>query len=176
MDDFLVLTAVGNDRPGIVDKLSMTILENGCNIVDCRMTVLGGEFAVMLLISGKWNSLVKLEDGLSKLEQELVLRITSTRTKQGASAHNLMPYNVEVVAIDHPGIVYQIASFFSAREINIRELNTTSYAAAHTGTEMFSMLMTVDISSDIRIASLREEFIEFCDELNVDAVLEPKNI
>jgi len=169
MDDFLVLTAVGNDRPGIVDKLSMTIMDNGCNIVDCRMTVLGGEFTVMLLISGKWNSLVKLE-------QELVLRITSTRTKQGASAHNLMPYNVEVVAIDHPGIVYQIASFFSAREINIRELNTTSYAAAHTGTEMFSMLMTVDISSDIRIASLREEFIEFCDELNVDAVLEPKNI
>jgi len=140
------------------------------------MTVLGGEFAVMLLISGKWNSLVKLEDGMSKLEQELVLRITSTRTKQSSSSDKLMPYNVEVVAIDHPGIVYKIASFFSAREINIRELNTTSYAAAHTGTKMFSMLMTVDIPAQIRVAGLREEFIEFCDELNVDAVLEPKNI
>ena len=176
MDNLLVLTAVGNDRPGIVDKLSMTILDNSCNILDSRMTVLGGEFAIMLLISGKWNSLVKLEDGVSKMEQDLVLRITSTRTKQITATRKLMPYNVEVVAIDHPGIVYKIASFFSAREINIRELNTTSYAAAHTGTEMFSMLMTVDISSEIRIASLREEFIEFCDDLNVDAVLEPKNL
>ena len=154
----------------------MTILDNGCNILDSRMTVLGGEFAIMLLISGKWNSLVKLEDGMSKLEQDLALRITSTRTQKKSSTNNLMPYNVEVVAIDHPGIVYKIASFFSARVINIRELNTTSYAAAHTGTEMFSMLMTVDILSSVRVANLREEFIEFCDELNVDAVLEPKNL
>ena len=173
MENYLVLTAVGKDRPGIVDRLSMTIMDNNCNIVDSRMTVLGGEFAILLLISGKWNALAKLENALPNMKEELGLHIQATRTEEEAKSDNLLPYTVEVVAIDHPGIVYQIASFFSARDINIRELNTNCYAAAHTGTSMFAMSMTVDIPADVRIAQLREDFLEFCDDLNMDAVLEP---
>lgn len=176
MENYLVLTAVGKDRPGIVDRLSMTIMDNSCNIVDSRMTVLGGEFAILLLLSGKWNALAKLENALPAVKEELGLHIQSTRTEEKAKADNLLPYTVEVVAIDHPGIVYQIASFFSAREINIRELNTNSYAAAHTGTPMFAMSMILDIPASIRIAQLREEFLEFCDDLNMDAVLEPAKL
>ena len=176
MENYLVLTAVGKDRPGIVDRLSMTIMENNCNIVDSRMTVLGGEFAILLLISGKWNALAKLENALPTIKDELGLHIQSTRTEEGAKADNLLPYTVEVVAIDHPGIVYKIASFFSAREINIRELNTNSYAAAHTGTPMFAMTTIVDIPADVRISQLREDFLEFCDDLNMDAVLEPAKL
>jgi glycine cleavage system transcriptional repressor len=33
--------------------------------------------------------------------------------------------------------------------------------------------MTVGIPSNIHIATLREEFMEFCDAMNLDAVLEP---
>jgi glycine cleavage system transcriptional repressor len=176
MDSFLVLTAIGNDRPGIVDKLSMNILENDCNIVDSRMTVLGGEFAVILLISGKWNAIAKLENSLPRLTSDLDLHFSSTRTDQEPKSDNLLPYSVEVVAIDHPGIVYKIASFFSARDINIRELYTNTYSAAHTGTPMFSLEMSVNIPADVRIAAIREEFLEFCDDLNMDAVLEPAKI
>jgi len=57
MESYLVITALGEDKPGIVDKLSQTVAECGCNVVDSRMTVLGGEFAVIQLISGKWNEL-----------------------------------------------------------------------------------------------------------------------
>ena len=64
MDNYLVITALGKDKPGIVDKLSMAIMDCGCNIEDSRMMVMGGEFAVMLMVGGKWNELVKLEDSL----------------------------------------------------------------------------------------------------------------
>jgi len=80
---------------------------------------------------------------------------------------------VDVVALDHPGIVYRLAEFFSSRDINIEELSTATYAAAHTGTPMFSVHMTVNVPASMHIASLREEFMDFCDELNLDAVLEP---
>jgi glycine cleavage system transcriptional repressor len=173
MDTYLVLTALGKDRPGIVNQLSMSIMDCGCNIVDSRMTVLGGEFAVILMISGKWNELTKLEDSLPALQERLDLTVNAKRTETGKRHNNLMPYNVEVVSIDHPGIVHDIASFFSLRNINIHELATNSYAAAHTGTPMFSISMIVDIPADMRIASLREEFLDFCDDLNMDAVLEP---
>lgn len=173
MDNLLVITAVGNDRPGIVDKLSMAILDCGCNINDSRMTVLGGEFALILLVSGKWNELAKLETQLPNLGQSLELTVTSKRTEVAGQQPNLLSYSVDVVSIDHPGIVYKIANFFSERNINIRELNTNSYAAAHTGTPMFTINMVVNVPTDVRIASLREDFLDFCDELNMDAALEP---
>ncbi|HEY5603179.1 MAG TPA: glycine cleavage system protein R [Gammaproteobacteria bacterium] len=176
MDNLLVITAVGNDRPGIVDKLSEAILECGCNINDSRMTVLGGEFALILLVSGKWNALAKLENQLPALGERLSLTITSKRTEEKAHPQNLLSYSVDVVSIDHPGIVYKIANFFSSRNINIRELNTTSYAAAHTGTPMFTMSMIINVPADIRIAALREDFLDFCDGLNMDAVLEPSKV
>ena len=173
MNNYLVLTALGKDKPGIVDKLSMAIMDCGCNIEDSRMMVMGGEFAVMLMVSGKWNELAKLEDSLPLLREKLALTITAERTETKPHTANLIPYSVEVVAIDHPGIVYQIANFFSAREINIHELNSNRYAAAHTGTPMFSMNMIVDIPGNIRISALREDFLDFCDDLNMDAIIEP---
>jgi glycine cleavage system transcriptional repressor len=173
MDTYLVLTALGKDRSGIVDKLSSTILDYGCNIIDSRMTVLGGEFAVILMLAGKWNELAKLEDALPELRKRLDLTISARRTEPENLRDNLMPYSVEVISVDHPGIVHDIASFFSARDINIHELNTSRYAAAHTGTPMFAINMIIDIPATTRIATLREEFLDFCDDLNMDAVLEP---
>jgi glycine cleavage system transcriptional repressor len=101
------------------------------------------------------------------------MTIVAKRTSERKTERNLLPYAVEVVSIDHPGIVHNLASFFSSRRINIEELGTNSYAAAHTGTPMFSVHMVVEIPSDIHIASLRDEFMEFCDNLNLDAVIEP---
>jgi len=171
--DYLVISALGADRPGIVDKLSQAILDNGCSIADSRMTVLGGEFAIILLISGQWNTLAKLEQMLPTLAQQLKLTITPKRTDQHQAEQSLLSYMVEVIAIDHPGIVHHLANFFSTRGINIQELNTTSYAAAHTGTPMFSLHMTVNVPAETHIATLREEFLDFCEGRNLDAVIEP---
>ncbi|MBM3890900.1 MAG: glycine cleavage system protein R, partial [Verrucomicrobia bacterium] len=45
MRQYLVVSAVGQDRPGIVDRISEFILDHDCNIEDSRMAILGGEFA-----------------------------------------------------------------------------------------------------------------------------------
>ena len=60
---YFVISALGDDRPGIVNDLSRVILDCGCNIEDSRMSVLGGEFALILMTSGSW-------DGVAKLEQQ----------------------------------------------------------------------------------------------------------
>jgi glycine cleavage system transcriptional repressor len=169
----LVISALGRDRPGIVNQLSKAIYELDCNITDSRMTVLGGEFAILLLVAGPWNRLAKLEDMVPELQDRLDLTITTKRTEERAAQANLLPYGVDVVALDHPGIVYSLASFFSEKNINIEDMTTSSYAAAHTGTPMFSVRMSIGIPADIHIAALRDEFMDFCDSMNIDAVLEP---
>lgn len=169
----LVISALGKDRPGIINDLSKEIYNLGLNITDSRMTVLGGEFAILLLVDGQWNQLAMLEDEVGDLEQQLGLTIVTRRTEPKPAGAELLPYAVEVVALDHPGIVHNLARFFSDRGINIEDMSTSSYAAAHTGTPMFAVNMHVGIPSDIHIAALREEFMSFCDGMNLDAVLEP---
>jgi len=173
MSTQLVISALGGDRPGIVNELSRNILDSGCNVEDSRMAVLGGEFAIMLLVSGNWNTVAKLEAQLPKLEQQLDMTITSRRTERRQLQQALLPYDVDVVSMDHPGIVHDLARFFSERSINIEDLTTSSYSAAHTGTPMFAVHMTVGIPADQHIAALREEFLDHCDQLNLDAVIEP---
>ncbi len=170
---YLVISALGRDRPGLVNTLSGAILDAGGNIVDSRMTVLGGEFAILLMVEGPWNAIAKIEHAIPELERQLGMTIVSKRTELRTTDRQLLPYAVEVVALDHPGIVKQLASFFSERHINIEDLVTTSYAAAHTGTPMFAVHMTVGIPATIHLGTLRDEFTEYCDALNLDAVLEP---
>ncbi|GAB0148420.1 glycine cleavage system transcriptional repressor [Marichromatium sp. PS1] len=170
---YLVISALGEDHPGIVDQISRTVLEHGCNIEDSRMSVLGGEFAAMLLVEGKWNTLAKIENALPELERQLGMTIVSKRTGQRNAGANLLPYAVDVVSMDHPGIVNNLAAFFAERRINIEDMATSTYAAAHTGTPMFSVHIAVGIPADIHIAGLRDEFMDYCDGLNLDAVLEP---
>jgi glycine cleavage system transcriptional repressor len=169
----LVLSALGEDRPGIIDELSRCVMSSGCNILDSRMVVLGGDFALLLQVGGNWNTLAKLEDQLPGLGERLGLAISARRTREQPTDKDLLPYAVEVVAMDQPGIVHNLARFFSQRKINIHEMITSSYPAAHSGTPMFSVHMTVGIKANIRISDLREEFSEFCDNLNLDAVIEP---
>jgi glycine cleavage system transcriptional repressor len=173
MASYLVISALCSDRPGIVEEITRVILDSGCNIEDSRMMVLGGDFAVLILVSGNWNAIAKLEGSLPALQDKLDLVLLSKRTKPRVPEGNLLPYAVEVVTMDHPGIVHEIANFFASRTINIEDLYTDSYRAAHTGTPMFSLSMRINIPADMSIAGLREDFMDFCDELNLDAVMEP---
>jgi len=61
MEQLIVISALGSDRPGIVESLSRAVLEHNGNILDSRMTVLGGEFAVLMLVSGSDATLDQLE-------------------------------------------------------------------------------------------------------------------
>ncbi len=175
-DKYLVITAVGSDHPGIVNDLTKHILDSGCNISDSRMTILGGEFAVILMLSGNWNSIAKLETILPKATESLGLTITCKRTEPRTPQGKLISYHVEALAIDQPGIMHKVSDFFSSRSINIENLNSDSYNAAHTGTPMFSLSMTINIPADLSIAQLREQFLDYCDELNMDGVMEPVRI
>lgn len=175
MSEQLVITALGDDRPGIVDELSNALFKHALNIEDSRMSVLGGEFAVLLLVSGGDQSIDDFVADTPGLEQSLNMKLLVKRTRTAAAQQALVPYTVEVVAIDHPGIVHKLASFFSAKKINIVDLNTQRYAAAHTATPMFAVNMTIGIPADIAIKPLRDEFINMCDELNLDASMTPTN-
>jgi glycine cleavage system transcriptional repressor len=137
------------------------------------MSVLGDTFAVILLTSGNWNALAKLETALAQVGREQGLTLINKRAEPRDLKTSVLPYSVDVVSMDQPGIVHELAAFFSEREINIQDMATMAYNAAHTATPMFSVRMIIEVPAKQHIAALREEFLDVCDELNLDGVLEP---
>lgn len=172
-EQLLVVTAVGNDHTGAVQSISRIILECGANIRESRMTALGAEFAMLLLVAGNWHSISRLEQDLGRYAGSEDLSIHVRRTSAMEYNKELLPYAIDVVCLDQPGIVHHLSGFFAERKIGIAEVTTRSYPAVHTGTPMFSVQMFVSIPADIHISGIREEFMEFCDRLNLDAIMEP---
>jgi glycine cleavage system transcriptional repressor len=173
MSQLIVLSAIGTDRTGVVQDITRVILDCGGNIEESRMATLGSEFAMLMLVSGNWHTLGKLERELEKLDEASNLTFSIRKTDVPKSGDDRMPYAVDVVSLDHEGIVFNLASFFASRDIEIGDVATRRYAAAHTGAPMFAVQMAVNIPSTIHIAQLRDEFLELCDRLNLDAILEP---
>lgn len=170
---FLVITASGEDKVGLVDRFSSQVTDSGCNIEESRMAVLGGSFALVVLVSGDSASIAALEHSLPGLGESLGLSLTARRT-QMRNPQTTLPYEVEVVALDHPGIVKNLSGFFAQRGINIEDLSTDTYPAPHTGSPMFAVHMTVGVPPGSSLVALREEFLLLCDGLNLDASLEPR--
>ena len=169
----LVLAALGKDRPGLISDLSAAVAETGCSVADARITVLGSELALVMLVNGTWNAIAKFEATAPSLQKKLGLSLVAQRTEERPARDKRVPYLVDIITLDRPGIVHDVARFFDEREIDIDDLSTWIYAAANTGAPMFSLSMSISLPADLHIGRLRDEFTDFCDELNLDATLEP---
>jgi glycine cleavage system transcriptional repressor len=150
----LAVAAIGPDRPGLVHDLTRAITDCGGSIAESRMASLGAEFAMVLLVGGNWHALARLESELKKVADECGLTLQLRR-------------------LDQSGIVAGLSGFCAARSIDISEVATRCYAAAHTGAPMFAVQMIINVPARIHVSQLREEFMDYCDSMNLDAILEP---
>ena len=173
MSQLIVISAIGTDRTGVVQDITKVILACGGNIEESRMTTLGSEFAVLMLVSGSWHTLSRLETALDKLTANQNLTVAVRKTGARSTSDDRMPYAIDVVSLDQTGIVFNLADFFANRDIEIADVATRSYAAAHTGAPMFAVQMAINVPANFSISQLRDEFMELCDRLNLDAILEP---
>jgi glycine cleavage system transcriptional repressor len=173
MKQLIAITALGSDRTGMVHDLTQVVAECGGNVVESHMAALGSEFSIALLVSGNWHSIAKIENELKKVADNRSIHLDIRRTEMRAPRKDMLPYSVDIICLDQTGIVAAVSGFFSSRGIDIAELDTKSYAAAHTGAEMFSVRVIINVPSKIHLGVLREEFMDFCDQLNLDSILEP---
>ncbi len=171
MNPSLVITAIGADRSGIVNELTEVLLNTGLNIEDSRMSVLGGEFAVMLLVTGDKTAVESIKQQQKSLSDSLKLNILikPTTSDNSNNSHKYTRYRITVEGMDNPGIVHKLARYLSQHSINIVNMQTDSSHAPHTGTPVFTVNILVDIPGEHNIEQVKNDFIILCDELNMDA-------
>lgn len=146
----IVFTLTGPDRIGIVDAVTKLLLDHDGNVETSRMARLGGEFAVLMLISLPPEHLPGLEADTAGLEAR-GYRVTISRTGQtyADARHGWFPYQIEVHGADHEGIIHQIAHYLSKCGINIESMDTVTARAPVSGIPLFTMTALVSVPPDL---------------------------
>jgi len=172
-ENHLLINAYTTHPESPLLPVTRRIADSGCNLVDARLSTVGRDVSVTALATGSWDSVAKLEAMLARLERDESMKLVWYRTGPKQAQSNLLPYIVEVIAADKPGILFQLADFFDRQGITIENLQSTRYRAMQTGAEMFSAQVTIGVPANMHIAALRDDFLEFCDHLNLDAIMDP---
>ena len=120
------LSAIGRDRPGIVAEVTGTLLRHGVNIADSQMAILGGHFAMMLVLeTSEASDLEVLRAALERSRVKLELEAISLSEIDAAQARIDEPSHViTLYGADHPGIVNAVTSALAGRGVNITDLDT----------------------------------------------------
>jgi glycine cleavage system transcriptional repressor len=168
---YAVLTAVGADRPGLVQEISQSILEASGNLEDSRMAVLGGEFALIVLLSADPVAIERLRGVLPKLESQLGLRVSMHDTR-AAEASPAKPYRLRVTGVDRPGIVVAVSKLLASRGINVASLESRLTYAPESGTPLFVLLTEIQVPSEVALSSLQRQLADVCSAENLDFSLE----
>ncbi len=167
--EFVVVTSIGTDRPGIVEALSGWILELGGNIEDSQMALLGGEFATLMLVSGEGGFLGRVESGRQGFESGNNLAVF-TRTVQNPTATTAdgVHYHVTAKSLDHPGIVHQVAQVLRRSGVNIVAAKTRTTPAPFSSSPVFEFDLTVSVPTAVPIESVQKELQELATQEDME--------
>jgi glycine cleavage system transcriptional repressor len=137
----LAVTAIGADRPGIIARVTGVLRERGGNLEDSSMTVLGGHFAIMLLVSTDADPR-ELESVLAAATDDLGLTVTVREV--GAGTPTAPPTHVlSVYGSDRPGIVHAVARRLAERGVNVTDLTTRVLEGER---PVYAMMMEISLA------------------------------
>jgi glycine cleavage system transcriptional repressor len=165
--EYAVITAVGPDTIGIMDRLAETVASLGANIEETRASILGGEFAVIMLVTGSQGIAGLLGAKLQATGTSMSLSITVKQTKSPATPKGL-PYIIESISLDTPGIVRAVSGVLKSSGINIEDLETSVLAAPLSGSPMFTMRIGINITPGSRLNALKEDLSRIAAEHDLD--------
>jgi glycine cleavage system transcriptional repressor len=168
----VAVTAVGLDRPGIVAAVTKVLYDLGGNIEDSRMALLGGHFAMVLIVSLPAGSDAgALDAALQEPARALGLSASARPVSEAPSEHDAgAPYAVSVYGADHPGIVWRVSQELAAHHVNITDLATRVVGGEPA---VYVMILEVQLPSGADAATIESSLKSLASELSVEIALNP---
>jgi glycine cleavage system transcriptional repressor len=172
---WLVLSAVGPDNvtQTLGDVLAM-IESSGCHLYGASQHVFGKSFAAQWFLRGSWNAVAKLEAMIPTIQQKFELIIQLKRTHERDIPPRTLSYVIQIQTLEKKGILSELCSFFTQEGITVIETQLSVRHDPRTQAALLNLSMIIDLPEQIQVAALREHFMIYCEERNLDAVLEPE--
>ena len=174
MGTSLVVTVIGNDRPGIVERLSEVVLAAGANWEESRMARLAGKFAGILRISVAAANADALASGLRALTSDGLTVVVESSAE--APAETFRTVRLELVGNDHPGIIRDISKVLAQHQVNIEELETDVSSAPMSGEMLFRARARLTVPAAMTLDQLRSVLEAIAGEIMVDVVLDEGHV
>ncbi|PVZ83896.1 glycine cleavage system transcriptional repressor [Serratia sp. S1B] len=165
-EHYLVITALGADRPGIVNTITRHVSSCGCNIEDSRLAMLGEEFTFIMLLSGGWNAITLIESTLPQKGAELDLLIVMKRTNSQERPPMPTTVWVQVEVEDSPHIIERFTGLFSAWQMNIAELVSRTQVTEGGLPPQLYIQITAHSTGVQDASNIEQVFYRLCTELN----------
>ena len=170
MTTYLVLTAIGDDRPGLVESLSQVITENSGNWLESSMSQLAGKFAGILRVSVSDEDAELLIKRLNELSDRLKLVIE--RVDRHESIEIPSTVKLSLVGNDRPGIIREISHELTKMAVNVAQLTTECVPAPMTGDTLFKAEAQLQVPQGLNLDRLQCELEQLADDLIVEIQLD----
>lgn len=169
-----VLTLTGPDRIGIVERVTGLLLNRGGNVQTSRMARLGGEFAVLLLVSLPLERCDGLHEDLERLTAEGYKITTSQADRSYAEDHHgWLPYRIEAHGADHEGIIHEVAHYLSQRGISIETMESETIPGPTSGVPLISMTAAVVVPPSLTGEAWQAGLEEIGGRMNLEITVGP---
>jgi len=169
----LVVSVLGGEPTQMTHLLALACLESRCAQNNTRLLRYGEISALLFQVAGSWDALARLEKKLQALASKHNLQIQLLRSSPLQERPDALPYLVHISAAFRVDILSDLCRFFIEHGIELEELVQDIWPAPQTGGDMLSATLTICLPAGTQISWLRENFLDFADALNIDAVLEP---
>ena len=163
----LIISAVGSDRPGIVSEISRVITSHGGNVEESRMSRLGSDFAIIMLVSVVPDWVESLEVALQSIDE---LTIISKPTKMVEERDGLQ-FQIDLNGADNEGIVKVLSKYLAGKSINILEMETHISNAPVTGTPLFNLRAITAIPQSLNIMDIQSDLDQIAQKLGVEIIV-----
>lgn len=169
MASYLVITIIGDDKPGLVELLSETIARHSGNWLESNMSHLAGKFAGILRVKvedAEADGLVADLEGLSS-----VLRLVVERVSAEQAQTRQRTLSLSLVGNDRPGIVKEISRALASEHVNMEELATQCTSAPMSGEPLFNAQAVLKVPENLDLDDLQEKLERLADDLIVEITL-----
>jgi glycine cleavage system transcriptional repressor len=169
----LTLTILSQENQEFVSDILSAIANCECHVQELRSSRLGQAVACYLLVDGNWNHIAKLENMLDGLQNKQNILIQTLRPNSPDKNIEAIPYGLEIIAADRPGCPADLIHFFLERHITIAEMSISSCPAPYVTNPVLSAKFILLIPQNTHLMTFRDDFLDFCDQLNIDVIIEP---
>lgn len=176
---YFAIYVLGTDKVGIVADITKALFELGANINDSSHTIIGNQFAMLLLIStGQGYTVEKIQEAFNDVIQSRgltihVLQLDDDDMKRKPSVPGQLCV-IHLYGADKPGIVYQVTNLLARNNVNITDLSTRRF-----GTEespIYIMYLEAEVPPQVDTSKLGQELNQIAANLNVEIKYELEEV
>lgn len=167
----LVITVIGDDRPGLVSSLADVVAEHEGSWGASQLAQLAGKFAGIVTVEvadGRAASLTEAIQGLGGLDTAVQTATGSAGTEAVGPVDTGEIFHLDLVGHDHPGIVQQVTGVLAEQEVSVELLQTRVVPAPQAGGDLFEARASFRAPEDADVEQLKRALEELAQELQVD--------